>query len=399
VKPPRIVYVDHVARLSGGEIALVRLLRALGDNVDAHVVLGEDGPLVQQLEEAGATVHVLALPRHVKDTRKDAVRPAQLSPRALAQTAAHVWRLRRLLRELSPDLVHTNSLKAAFYGGLAGRLAAVPVVWHVRDRIAVDYLPWFAVWLVRFNSRVLPSWIVANSHSTLETLPRLGHMSVVNSGVVHDSLPRSPDEVPSLHGVSDSDEFVVGIVGRLARWKGQHVFLEAFSAAFPGGAERAVLVGSAMFGEDDYEAALRVQASSLGLDDRVEFRGFREDVSAELARFDVLVHCSITPEPFGQVVVEGMAAGLAVIASAAGGPAEIISHEHDGLLVAPGDVEELAAAMLRLAKDPRLRTSLGDAARTSSERFDPAVVAEQMLSVYRRLLPELAPVPKSEDLR
>src|SRR5262249_10793443 len=105
-----------------------------------------------------------------------------------------------------------------------------------------------------------------------------------------------------------------GIVGRLAPWKGQHLFLEAFARAFPDSEERAVVVGGALFDEVDYEHGLQRTARRLGIAGRVEFRGHRPDVWEELARLDVLVHASITPEPFGQVILEGMAAGVPVIA-------------------------------------------------------------------------------------
>ena len=119
----------------------VRALTALGNRVDAHVILGEHGPLVDRLREVGATVEVLPMPVAAREVRKDSVRPGTLGLRAVAASLQYVWTLRRRLRELQPDVIHTNSLKAAFYGGVAGRLAGIPVIWHVRDRIAPDYLP------------------------------------------------------------------------------------------------------------------------------------------------------------------------------------------------------------------------------------------------------------------
>ena len=96
-----------------------------------------------------------------------------------------------------------------------------------------------------------------------------------------------------------------------------------------------MLVGSAMFGEEEYEQQLIDLVGQLGISDRVDFCGFVHDVPKFLMDVDILVHASVIPEPFGQVVVEGMAAGLAVVASDAGGPAEVITHEVDGLLYPP----------------------------------------------------------------
>ena len=121
------------------------------------------------------------------------------------------------------------------------------------------------------------------------------------------------------HSVNPDRPFTVGMVGWLSPWKGQDVFLRAFALAFPNGAARARAIGSAMFGEDAYATSLTELCDELGLTGRVDFRGFQADIPAELAELDVLVHATVIPEPFGQVVVEGMAAGLPVIASHAGG--------------------------------------------------------------------------------
>jgi glycosyltransferase involved in cell wall biosynthesis len=176
------------------------------------------------------------------------------------------------------------------------------------------------------------------------------------------------------------------MVGRIAPWKGQDVFVKAFAEAFPAGTEMASIVGAPLFGEDEYACSLVDLVERLGVSDRVIFRGFREDVASELDTADVLVHASTTPEPFGQVVIQGMAAGLAVIASDAGGPAEIVEHFRNGILVRPGDVGALASIMRLLAKDPMLRKSLGDRGRTTALNYSPEVVTARMLDVYRSIV-------------
>jgi glycosyltransferase involved in cell wall biosynthesis len=176
------------------------------------------------------------------------------------------------------------------------------------------------------------------------------------------------------------------MVGRLAPWKGQDVFLRAFARAFPDGAEIAVLIGSPLFDEDEFEVQLRALVTSLGIESRVEFRGFQNDVFSELAMVDVLVHASIIPEPFGQVVIEGMAAGLPVVAAGAGGPAEIIVDGETGLLYIPGDIEELSAILKALGRDDQLRRRLGTQARNSVSEYSPERVAEQIEEMYVQVL-------------
>jgi len=377
----RVVFVDHVARLSGGEIAMRRLLPALATHVDVHVVLGEDGPLVEQLGALGIDTEVMPLPPRLRDVRKGTVRPDLLDPIAVAYLPRYALRLSRRIRALDADIVHANSLKAALYAGLAARLARVPAVWHIRDRIAADYLPTSAVILVRTASRILPTAIVANSLTTLETLPLPRHGRVVYNPVVYDGV----EQVGPLP-TRVADEMTVGIVGRLAPWKGQHVFLDGFAEAFRGTHVRGRIIGSALFGEEEYASSLSRQAERLGISSQIDFRGFRADVWEELSKLDVLVHCSVTPEPFGQVVLEGMAAGLPVIATAAGGPAELITGGVDGILTRPGDAGELAAALRRVQGDPDLRRQLGAAAQRRSNEFTPERAAQQLLGVYLEIL-------------
>lgn len=380
----RVVFIDHVARLSGGELALLHLLPALSSHVCIRVILGEDGPLARQLAEAGIETEVLPLPSRLRDVRKETVRPGRLDLSSLAAVPAYVHRLQQRLRSIDADLVHTNSLKSALYGGAAARLAHIPAVWHVRDRIAPDYLPRGAVSLVRTASRILPSFVVANSHATLSTLPRTTSSRVVYNSV---ALPDSVEAPPQL-GAPRGIEVTMGVVGRLAPWKGQNVFLESFAAAFKGTPVRGRIIGSAMFGEDAYERALRHQVVRLGIGEQVEFRGFRDDVWGELAELDVLVHCSVTPEPFGQVVLEAMAAGVPVIAARAGGPAELITDGVDGVLTTPGDCAALAAALRRLHDDAELRRTLALAAKARSLEFTPERTAAQLLAVYRQIVPQ-----------
>jgi len=391
-RPPfRVVVVDHVGRLSGGEIALARLLQAVRGDVEPLVILGEDGPLRPRLEAAGATVRVLPMPPGLRDARRADVTPARLGLRRLVELAGYVRRLRREIRRAAPDLVHTNSLKAAVYGGIAGRLAGVPVVWHLRDRIAADYLPRPAVAAVRLLARFVPTSILANSRATLATLPRLPRSTVLSNPIVRDVAPTPVPRHEMRSAAPAAGPLRVGILGRLSPWKGHRIFLEAVAIAFPHGTVEARtvearIIGGALFGEEQLETELRAYARELGIADDVVWRGFREDVAAELAELDILVHASTVPEPFGQVIVEGLAAGVPVIAAAAGGPLEILTHGVDGLLVAPGDAAALAEALKTLAADPGLRRRLVTAGQETIHRFSPDAAREQLLRVYHEVL-------------
>ena len=176
------------------------------------------------------------------------------------------------------------------------------------------------------------------------------------------------------------------MVGRLTPWKGQHVFLEGFARAFPDGSVRARVIGNAMFGETDYEHKLHALAEHLGIAERVDFVGFRADVDAELRQLDVLVHASVLPDPLTTVVLEGMAAGLPVVSPDAGGHAEHVRSDVDGLLYPPGNVEALAHALRRMTASRELRAKLGAAGRETARDFSPEVVVARMLEFYEEVL-------------
>jgi len=372
----RVVFLDHCARLSGAELVLVRLIEAM-DGVDAHVILGEDGPLVDRINDAGAAVEVLPLDEAARELRKESVRADRIGWRGPAASALYLPRLARRLRRLAPDLVHTMSLKSSLYGTVAARLARVPSVWHLHDRISSDYLPDEAATAVRFLARRAPHALIVNSRATLATVaPARVPVSVIGSPVTRATGARPPVRAVKR----------VGVLGRIAPWKGQHVFLQAFAHAFPDSPIEAVLVGAALFGEDAYERELRAQVRDLGLDERVDFRGFQADVGRELGRIDVLVHASTVPEPFGQAVVEGMAAGVPVVAAAAGGPGEVVTHGVDGLLYPPGDAEALSVQLRRLSADTPLRRRLASAGWERAADYDPLRIAAQVESVYAGVL-------------
>jgi glycosyltransferase involved in cell wall biosynthesis len=141
-----------------------------------------------------------------------------------------------------------------------------------------------------------------------------------------------------------------------------------------------------MFGEEEYETSLRELIRVLGIEDRVELRGFQDDLPSTVGSLDVVVHCSVLPEPFGQVIVEAMAAGRPVIAAAEGGPLEIIEVGTTGLLHPPGNVDALAETLRSVAADPALRARLSDAGRRAARRYSPERAATEFADVWEAVV-------------
>lgn len=383
-KRPRIILLDHTAKMGGGEIALLNLAQAVdATRFEIVVLLLEEGPLAERLRETGIDVRVEPLDAAIGQTRKESLGAGSVGK--LTKSWSFTTRLKRRLREIGPAIVHANSLKADILGGIAARRARIPVVWHVRDRIVPEYLPGMTARIFRRLARWIPRHTVAISQSVLDTLhfPESFLHGSSRARVVHDGVI-----LPENRAKTENSALQIGIVGRISPWKGQHIFLRAAAQVrekFP--ETRFMIIGAPLFAENDYEQELHKLTEQLKLRDVVQFTGFRTDVPDLIAQLDILVHASTLGEPFGQVVAEGMAAGKAVVATAGGGVPEIILDGKSGLLVPMGDAGAMAAALLRLAGDPPLREKLGAAARQRiQEQFTIERTARGVEAVWDHVL-------------
>lgn len=392
-RPVRVLILDHTGDLGGAELALVRVCAALGPEVQVRVLLFADGPLRGRLEAEGVTVEVVELDPGT--ARLDRHRAARVSPAHLVRAlriVPFVVRLARRVRRLRPDVVHTTSLKADLLGIVPAWSAGRPLVWHVHDRISVDYLPAPLVRLVHLAAR-LPSSVVTNSRATAQTLP-------VNSTVVYPGFaPEQALPPGERRDVTEPGRPVVAMIGRISPTKGQLELIRAAPAIldrYPDARLR--IVGAAMFGAQDYAAQVRAEADRLAVSDRVTWVDFTEDTAAELDRVSVFVHASPVPEPFGQVIVEAMIRGVPVVATRGGGVTEILE-DHTGqthgtsgaqratrgLLVTPGDSVALATAVLSVLDDAARAAERAEAAhRWAVARFPVGATAQALTDVWLR---------------
>ncbi|MFI2103195.1 glycosyltransferase family 4 protein [Isoptericola sp. NPDC019693] len=383
-RPLRVVVVDHTAALGGGELALLRLAAQLDPSrVELRAVLLDDGPLVARLRAAGVRTVVVRAGARSRGLDRHALTGSWRALLAVTDTARLVVRLAALLRRADADVVHTNSLRADVVGLFAAPWARVPVVWHVHDRIAADYLPAAAVRVLRALARRGPRAVVANSAATARTLPGARDLTVAHPGYAPEQA------LPAFDDRRRPARAVVGLIGRLSPTKGQLELVRAARTVLDEHPDvRFRLVGGALFGEDDYAAAVDAEARRLGVRDAVEVVGFSDDPAGELDRLAVCVHASPVPEPFGQVVVEAMVRGVPVVATDAGGVPEIMrpSGADLGVLVPPGDAAALAAGILSVLDDPggaerRARAAYDDATR----RFPARETARAVTEVWERV--------------
>jgi glycosyltransferase involved in cell wall biosynthesis len=386
----KILYLHTTSEIGGSDVSLVRLVEGLDPaRYQAVVVLPSEGPLVARLRDAGAVVHVMPalLKLTSRQGRRYLARFGLNMPRAVRALAA-------LIRREQIALVHTNTIHN-LYGGPAARLAGVPHVWHIRE-IVWQYGSLRALEL--FMVRHLSTRIIVTSEAVAAMFgppgERPASLVMIANGIeverFRPHVPGTPRLVRQALGVAD-DEPLVGIVCRLDMWKGVDVFLDAaarVAAVRP--RVQFVVVGGAIIGQEAYARSLEMRAETLGLSGRVRFTGWTYGPAAmpEVHRaLDVLVLASSEPEPFGLVVVEAMATGVPVVATAHGGPADIVVDGVTGTLVPPRDPAAMAAAICALVDDPAAAARMGAAGRVRAcERYSAAQYLAGVQAVYADVL-------------
>ncbi|HZZ12309.1 MAG TPA: glycosyltransferase family 4 protein [Paraburkholderia sp.] len=353
---PRILAIDQSGVLGGAELSLLEIVKALRSRIE--VVLFDDGPFRTALAKADVTVNVLdagAL-RHVRK-QGGSLPKGQALKGLISLVRATAKRAR------NADVIYANTQRAMVIGAIAGKLARKPVVWHLRDIVSPEHFGRKQLAIIKWCARMGLTHVIANSAASARAFASLTHFDEKRVDVVFNGISAAPFD--ALRAVPQTalrarlnlpqDAFLVGSFSRLARWKGQHVLLEAMVL---NPHMHAVLVGAPLFGEDQYEIELHAFVAAHNLGARVHFLGFQHDIAACMCAVDAVVHTSITPEPFGRVIVEGMLAQRPVVAARAGGVLEIVQDYENGVLCTPGDAQGLADALAELRSDDELRERL-----------------------------------------
>jgi len=182
-------------------------------------------------------------------------------------------------------------------------------------------------------------------------------------------------------------QLTFGIFGRVVEWKGIREFIQAAGEVIEEIPEaRGFVVGDISDGEKSFFQAMVQLVADLGLTKKVMFTGYRKDVPALMGLMDVIVHASTRPEPFGMVIIEGMAMKKPVVATKGGGALDIVIDGETGLLVEMGDARALGQAISTLLQQPDLRQTMGLSGRARVERqFTSRRYADQMAIIYQRL--------------
>lgn len=384
-----VLLIHQSSEMYGSDRVLLYLAKGLQAAGQFHpvVVLPDEGPLLDALRNKGIEVHVGAVAK---------ISRATFTPRGLIRLARQTYQAVRFLDQLVGNrdvgLVHSNTL-AVLSGAIWASLRRIPHLWHVHEIVLSPALvrkgfPYLVSYLsdrVMSNSTLTERWLLSEQ-------PGLARRSVV----VFNGLPLPPSTSASAisHfrdsiGAAASD-VVVTLAGRINRWKGQGLLLDAaatLTRRISPVKFRFVIIGGPAPGLEYLLDTLKTQAIEAGIAEQCSFIPFAEDIWPIWFGTDIAVVPSTEPEPFGMVAIEAMTAGVPVVAAAHGGLLDIVVDGETGILFPPRDTFALADAIERLASDAALRRRMGAAgAERQRALFSVETQVEKTTQVYKEMM-------------
>lgn len=381
----RVLFLTHVGDPGGAEYKMVELCRAVRSS--AEVMLFQNGSLEKILADEQIRFSVCPMPAAARTVRREGGLVGAL--KAVPATLSMLRAVARKARAF--DVVVCISQKSFVIASLAKPLMRRPILWFMNDILSPEHFSRSLIRLLMLLSRYSADHVALNSQASLEMWRRSGgrerHVSIIYPGTHEDAIAAQLGD--SLRIALHRERFtpdhrpLIGMFGRISRWKGQEVFLRAV-ALIPD--VHAVIVGAAHFDEQAHEQELKRLTRELALEDRVTFAGHINDVISLMAACDVVAHCSTAPEPFGQVIVQAMFAGTPVIASDGGGAREIVTHERTGQLTPRSDHRALATAIQRYLQNPQWSRRVARLARIeAAEKFSGQAMTRRFLDVLGTL--------------
>ncbi len=366
-----LVTVPWSERFGGAEAMLQAVLDgAREEGHELELVFVEPGTWSQELKTAGFRVDIVQVGR---------LREAH-------RWALTVLRLARMMRSRQPDLIINWAAKTHFYGATAAVLAGMSdrvVLWQH----AIPTNAWIDKVATLFPAAAIGCYCTEAAEVQSRMFPTRPVFVVAPGTAVPDAVARSDCEPQTAPAPSHEDVPVVGLVGRLQPWKGQDRLLQAQALLRDRGQPiRTLIVGGDAYGlSPDYAESLPPLISRLGLDGAVTMTGQVSDAGPYIEQMDILVNAS-DPEPFGIVLLEGMARGVPVVAVDSGGPAEFIQHGHTGMLARSGEPDALAEALEPLLASRELRRDLGRAGYETFQReFTDAAMRKRFFAALERV--------------
>ncbi|WP_314828621.1 glycosyltransferase family 4 protein [Streptococcus cristatus] len=355
----RILYLHAGAEMYGADKVLLELVKGLNpQEFEAHVILPNDGVLVEALRQVGAQVSVLHYP---------ILRRKYFNPKGIVEYLksyrCYSQKIAQYVRENGIDLVHNNTT-AVLEGIYLKRKVKLPLIWHVHEIIVKpkaisDFINFL---MGRYADKIVTVSQAVASHVNQSPFIKEGQIQVIYNGVDNAVYhPMQASAVREKFGIPE-DALVIGMVGRVNAWKGQGDFLEAVTPILEHNPNAiAFLAGSAFAGEEWRVEELESKIAKSSVVSQIKRIDYYEHTTELYNMFDIFVLPSTNPDPLPTVVLEAMACGKPIVGYRHGGVCEMVAEGTNGLLASPGQAQKLSDAILELVSDSAKRFQFGEA--------------------------------------
>jgi glycosyltransferase involved in cell wall biosynthesis len=372
----RVAFIDQSSQMGGVEYSTLRVAQAIDKfRFDPVIICPKEGDLPNLARLAGIEVQIVSSPKFPSVSFQFGKRYLA-NPFGFFLSAINVLRsahrLEIHLRAKPVDILITKGLLAHFYAGIAAFRLKIPCIWYIQEEVDSKRAGGFYHYLLMKCARSLPAKIIVDAEDLRDQFEGFSQdnrfLQVISNGVDTNQFApfAGPERVKAKESFQISERaLTIGQSGRIIPLKGQDILLQAFMRIAKDYPEIHLLfVGGPLFGNRQFELALKDQVEKNKLSERVTFTGFLPDVRQGLAAIDIYVHASVeTDSPIS--VMEAMACGLAVIVSGVRGTTEMVIPNQDALLFEPRNFNVLAQDLEKLILSKKLRSDLGKKARQS----------------------------------
>ena len=365
---------NHPFWLGGGERSFFELIRSIDrERFEPIVIVPERGEIQDKCVEKEISSFVASFP--------------PLKDLLLGTPVRALINLIKLLKSISTEIIHVNGSRVGLYGGIAGRLLQVPVIWHVRETVQdLFFYDGFLASLARCIICVSKS---VQSKRFARFGKSINHkIAVVYNGVDTVRFRKLNKARQSIRkGLEIRDEILFGIVGNIVPLKAHDVFLKALGKVKEGKPDlpiKVLIVGRVL--DNLFYEKIRSIVSQMNLSRKIIFLPHSDMIVQVFSAMDVFVLPS-RREGFSRSLLEAMSCGLPVLATRINEIEEAVVDGENALLVSTDDEEAMATAIIRLSEDGTIRKNMGERNRIRvAENFDLKRHAESVEKIYDRVL-------------
>lgn len=387
----RILYIESNpdGTIGGSYYSLLFLIEGLNkDLYEPYVLFCHENVLISRFKEVAKEVLV----SDYDPFDSNPFNSWKTIPRFVKYIVMKQPELKRIIRNVKPDLVHLNNTYAANHEWvLACLLNNIKVVAH--DRGTRPPATWQTKIFSRFVDAIIPVSDVYAEFVVQQGLkPKL--IRRVYNGLDAKTFKKycTPETRITLREElgANSGTILVGMVGNIDYWKGQLVFVKAMDAIIQDADHcfdvQGIIIGDTPKRAKPYEQQIRNFIRERNIERKVKFLGFRQDIPQILNAMDIFVHASVEPEPFGRVILEAMVMGKPIVATKPGGPCEIIDDGVTGYLIPMNDHVSMKNAIMKYVKDLNRAKSMGEAAQKAAEaKFSVTRMVGGVEAVYEEI--------------